>query len=331
MHEGQRSDDPPYGGTGSGGDGPPPWDDEALVGPGDADVADSAYIRSPVVRGDQIDIGEPPYPYLDLIHPEPGAMTVLFGDGSAGKGTLAAWIVARATAQGDTVLIYDAEGHPREWARRIAGFGGVMRRWIHWSHPIGLPQDYDGKVDLVVLDSAAYFTVGDDAMMGSEGATRLQAALAAKRTPALVIAHVSKGIDTDKPYGSVFWHNAARVTLRLSEVEGRRQLKCFKATDLVGLHKGDTWDVAVDYDEDSITPRGLDLLRPDRMTFTSPLTRIVDEVLSDGEQHEILDFTLHGHSATGYRLLLDNDPTITRGTVPSLKGGRSKVTWQRVP
>lgn len=328
--DGQGPADEARGGAGSGGDGPPAWDD--AEGVGRARLDDSARIPSAIIRLDEVVIGDPPEPVCSLIHPEPGAMTVLFGDGSSGKGTLAAWIVAQATVQGLKVLILDAEGHRNEWARRVTGFGGVTRRVVHWNHPIGVPvlDDYAGLFDLLVLDSAAYFTVGDDDMMGSSGATRLQAALAVTRTPALVIAHVSKGLETDKPYGSVFWHNTARVTLRLAEVDGRRTLKCFKATDIKGLRKGDAWDVEVMYDEDGLTPMTLDLVQPG-LVFTSPLTRIVDEVLSDGEWHGILDFTLHGHSASGYRLLLDGDTTIMRGTRPSPTGGRPQVTWRRAP
>lgn len=316
------------------GDGPPVWEDGADLGRGGEVLDDSARLPDVIVRGDRITITPPVPPILSFIHPDPGAMTVLFGDGAAGKGTFAAWIVAQATAEGRKVLVLDAEGHRMEWARRVTALGGVGRRWVHWNHPIGVPRldDYSGRFDLVVLDSAAYFATDDDALMGASGATRLQEALSVTRIPALVIAHVTKGADADKPYGSVFWHNTARVTLRLTDDGTRRTLRCFKATDVLGMHKGDSWDVTAGYEEDGITPQWVHVVPSNGLTFVTPRTmvqQVIDTVLEDGEAHGIMAFTLHGFSAQAYRQALAMEPDVEQVQGPRPERGGNPTTLYR--
>jgi hypothetical protein len=66
------------------------------------------------------------------------------------------------------------------------------------------------EVGAVVIDSLAFACDGPPEE--SETARRFMSAVRRLGVPALAIAHVTKGGDHDRPFGSAFWHNGARLT-----------------------------------------------------------------------------------------------------------------------
>ncbi len=154
---------------------------------------------------------------------------MLFGAGDTGKGVLAcAWIVG-LTADGHRVLVLDYENHPSEWSRRIRALGGIEAtdRVIHvaptgpaWRGPRGAIWQQQGELRELADATGATFVVVDSAAVACGGADSLKPeapgqyfpALRYLGRPSLTLAHVTKGDDLRYPFGSVFWHNLARVT-----------------------------------------------------------------------------------------------------------------------
>lgn len=160
-------------------------------------------------------------------------------------------------------MIIDAEGHPGEWARRVEGLGGDRSQVAYWQHMGGalVLEDYSGLVDMIVVDSAAYFTGEDGHDEWAAPALALQRQAVAAGVPMLVLAHVSKS-QPEKAYGSGYWHNVPRASYHLSmDGSGLRTLACKKATDLAGLDVGMTWDVELSLGQDQVTPVGLSIER----------------------------------------------------------------------
>lgn len=226
-------------------------------------------------------------PLAGLLAPEPGAMSVLFGDGGVGKGTLAAYLVAQLTRQGLSILLADSEGHYGEWWRRLVGFGANLAAVAWAPHPGGhlrldlAPQGYD----LVVVDSAGYFHGREGDTWGGSVATMMQAEAVAYGAPMLVLAHVSKaGADSGKAYGTGYWHNAPRVTLELAERNGVVELECRKANDVLGMAKGQRWTATLDLDLTTMVPKGYTLEPVDRLAILDTYDRVVT-ILGDGAWH----------------------------------------------
>ena len=179
--------------------------------------------------------------------------TVLFGDGGSGKSQLA--------------LALAASIHT---GRNLAGFEvtRTMRtafldwEWTDWRHRRRLealwgsgelpdlayvPCQAEGplsqQVDRVrreLRKHQAEFVVIDSVALGCDGppeeaqsALNFFQALARLEVTSLLVAHVNRSGDIDKPFGSAFWHNNARATWyvkRVQEVEGT-------TLDLALLHK----------------------------------------------------------------------------------------------
>ena len=179
---------------------------------------------------------------LDRLHP--AAHTILFGDGGTGKGVLAAWWAARlARDEGMKVLIIDYEQNAtHEWRPRIEAFGGkkILDSVFIWQ-----PSDaiwdiaadvrqavLDFAIDYVMVDSVTYACVGQE-VEKSTTATMYSLAVAQFGVPVLSLAHTTK-TEPDKakwPFGSVFWSNGARVTIRMSltgEYDEPRKIECIK-------------------------------------------------------------------------------------------------------
>lgn len=162
--------------------------------------------------------------WLERIHPQ--EHTILYGAGGTGKGVVAAWWVARLTREGKTVLVLDYEHHAQyEWGPRLTKFGADSER-VFYAQPVRPIWDISGWVrtqvvahsaDLVVVDSALYACVGIEPEK-AEAAIRYSMAIADFGVPVLTLAHVTKEDgDPHYPFGSVFWHNGARVTISVSQ------------------------------------------------------------------------------------------------------------------
>lgn len=181
---------------------------------------------------------------------DPTGHTVLFGPGGVGKGVLSAYWAVQLQRAGKGVLILDYENHPEEWARRHYGLGGIQSVGsgqsapgvLHYA-PLTQPDTakaiwdnvefIDGlldayAIDLIIVDSIVMACGGADPMDPGVAARyggaiqgfhslRGNAAgeLVNARIPVLSLAHVTKADDLRFPFGSVFFHNLARVTWSL--------------------------------------------------------------------------------------------------------------------
>jgi hypothetical protein len=184
-----------------------------------------------------IDIPAPGRP-LDLLLGRLDAEedSVLFGDGGARKGTLAcSWIVGLATA-GHRILVVDYENHEGEWRRRIGKMGGTaaLERVHHvaptgslWEGPRGAIWNQTAALREVAEAVGATYLVIDSAVAacGATDPSKPEApaqyfpALRFIGRPTLTIAHQTRVDGGKHPFGSVFWHNFARVTWHLAKTK----------------------------------------------------------------------------------------------------------------
>lgn len=186
---------------------------------------------------------DPPAPLL-IERLDPEGHTILYGTGGVGKGALACRWTADLVRTGRRVLILDYESHPEEWSRRIRSLApdvhagdGVRhltpkRSLAHSTKAIRQTCDQHG-IDYVVIDSAV-MACGSDPLK-PEAAAEYAAALIDLRRPALSLAHVTKVDDPRYPFGSVFWHNLARMTWSLSGSDSEILLRHRKHNNYEGL------------------------------------------------------------------------------------------------
>lgn len=184
---------------------------------------------------------------------DPNDHTILFGDGGTGKGVIAAWWAAQLTLEKMTVLILDYENHAEtEWRKRVEAFQGDMKK-VYVVSPVTAIWDIAGsvaelikelRVDYVVVDSAIYACVGADAYT-PEAATKYSLAIAQFGKPVLTLAHKTKSKDEQsKPFGSVFWHNGARLIVSI-EAKGYDDDRVLRTTK---SNHGDDFHVAVPWE-----------------------------------------------------------------------------------
>lgn len=188
--------------------------------------------------------GPPPPLLIDRLDPE--GNTVLFGPGGVGKGALACHWITRLTEAGQVVLIVDYEDHPSEWARRVASLGGITEGVLYVSPSAGSWSGTQGAIwaqadelravadvvgaTYIVIDSIVVACGATDPLdPGAAG--QYAAALARIGRPALSLGHVTKAEDGRYPFGSVFWHNLARVTWGLAKGQGGAILTNRKANN----------------------------------------------------------------------------------------------------
>lgn len=185
---------------------------------------------------------------------DPNDHTILFGDGGTGKGVIAAWWATRlVTEEKLRVLILDYENHAEtEWRKRVEAFGGDMSQ-VFVVAPVTAIWDIAGSVaelikeldiGYVIVDSALYACVGSDAYT-PEAATRYSLAISQFNRPVLTLAHKTKSKDDqDKPFGSVFWHNGARLTISVDAkgYDEPREINTRKANHGADFHKSIAWD-----------------------------------------------------------------------------------------
>jgi hypothetical protein len=188
----------------------------------------------------------PPEPLL-LDRLDPIAHSILYGTGAVGKGLLAACWVARLTALGHRVVIIDYEGHSEEWARRVPPLSTRPERsvvmvaplsaaWKGKRGPIWESKDDIGRLveayggTYVVIDSVVTACGGAD-VTKPETCARYAEALQRFDRPVLSLAHMTKTDDDRYPFGSIFWHNLARVTWSLERGGTSRLLTPHKANN----------------------------------------------------------------------------------------------------
>lgn len=238
---------------------------------------------------------DPPAPML-IDRLDPLGHTILYGTGGVGKGALACSWITQLVRDGHRVLILDYERHPEEWSRRIAALdlgvhGSQLVRHLVPAEPIrkAAPEIASTcdlhELDYVVVDSAVMACGADP--LKPEAAADYAAAILDIGRPVLSLAHVTKVDDARYPFGSVFWHNLARMTWSLSGDDGEVLLKHRKHNNYQGLG---TFALTVTWSDEgqlrevwergynmTILQRALDAIGPEGATLTEILTAINDD------------------------------------------------------
>lgn len=162
--------------------------------------------------------------------------TILFGDGEATKSYLSLAIAATLTSGLDVIPgmlptrplkvgYLDWEWKPARHAKRLRALWQMIDsdlpkiRYVKCSKPITDERDRlrreirDHGLEFLIIDSAGYACAG--APEEAEIALAFFRTLEQLGLPALITAHITKSDNkaaTEKPFGSVFWHNSARST-----------------------------------------------------------------------------------------------------------------------
>lgn len=152
---------------------------------------------------------------IPLRHP-----IIWFSHGGGGKTTLSQTVAGELERQGITTLVLDWELNEYEHRATLERqFGADMPavKYRRCERPLvvevdGIAQQItECGIDYVVCDSAGY--ASDGRPEDAEVALRYFRALRQLRVGSLTLAHISSGEHgTEKPFGSVFWHNSARAT-----------------------------------------------------------------------------------------------------------------------
>lgn len=166
--------------------------------------------------------------------------TIFFGDGSSLKSYLL-YLMALCMSLGSNfcgmkapmltpmIIDYEDEGpNVKRRVRRLAkGLGTDEVMNIHYWEAKGIPlvdqvdalKRYIERngIGLLVLDSVAPACGGDPS--DPEAVLAFFSALKQLGVPSLLIAHIDKGGNTQKPFGSTFWHNEARRTWFVQRVQ----------------------------------------------------------------------------------------------------------------
>lgn len=159
---------------------------------------------------------------LPLFHP-----TILFGDGGSAKSYLAMYWCGRLVEDGHRVLYADWEFTPDEHRERLEflfGPGFPSVRYLACFRSFREERERiaravrNQKIDYLVCDSVA-LACGGDPSSSEACTTYFQSLRTLGNIGSLHIAHVTKGLngraDDQKPFGSAFWHNMARVSYNI--------------------------------------------------------------------------------------------------------------------
>lgn len=158
---------------------------------------------------------------------------ILFGDGGSAKSYLALWLAGRLSEQGVLPAIFDWELAADDHRVRLELlFGPSMPRIIYVRCERPLIEERDRlrrfvishKIDYAFYDSVAFACHGPPE--SAEVASAYFRAVREIGIGSLHIAHTPKtqeGIEL-KPFGSVFWHNCARMTWFVKAAEQAGQV-----------------------------------------------------------------------------------------------------------
>jgi hypothetical protein len=183
---------------------------------------------------------------IPLLPPLPRtSMAIWFGDGGTGKSLLALHAAGQLAKQNVRTLYLDWEWEVGEHRVRLERlFGTDMPAGLdYWQCDRPLPQMTDAirrvirerKIEYVVVDSIAYACGGD--VESSEIASRYKVCTQAFGVGSLHLAHITKNANTNKPFGSAFWHNGARSTWYVERINSRERESGVTETDLRWYHR----------------------------------------------------------------------------------------------
>ena len=179
-------------------------------------------------------------------------LTIAFGDGDTGK-SMAALLFGSImhTGRNDLAGLEVPDNRPvkvayADWETSAATQKARLKRMFGDFYPkdllyvpgagLSLPDSVDRfrriirehRVGYLIVDSIAYACGGppEDAAVASGFLNALQQLGLGKRLGVLAIAHVTKAdakASTDKPFGSAFWSNSARMTWYMRRNEGHAE------------------------------------------------------------------------------------------------------------
>ncbi len=173
----------------------------------------------------QVSSENPEYEFDVLPSVPRTSMSIWFGDGGTGKSLAALYAAGQLVKPGIPTLYLDWEWDEGEHRTRLeqlfqddmpqelfywrchqplAQFGEAIRRQVRYH-----------KIKYVVIDSIAYACGGS--AEASDVAANYKRVVDQLGIGSLHLAHIPKGGDTSKPFGSVFWHNSARSTWYIKE------------------------------------------------------------------------------------------------------------------
>ncbi len=145
---------------------------------------------------------------------------VLFGDGGCGKSLVGLYCAGTLAGRGLRVGYFDWEFSGEDHRVRFERLFPEMPDDVYYlrcDRPLADDEDHlnrivqDNRLDFVVLDSIAF--ASDGPPEAAEVAGRLFRGLRSLSVGTLNLAHVAKSEGADqKPFGSAFWHNGARMT-----------------------------------------------------------------------------------------------------------------------
>jgi hypothetical protein len=138
----------------------------------------------------------------------------------------------------------------------------------------------------VICDSAGY--ASDGGPEDAEVALRYFRALRQLRVGSLTIAHISSGEHaTEKPFGSVFWHNSARSTWYLEQSAHSQDdhgvlVGCYQKKNNFGRKQ--TAGLHIDFRPERTVIESADLANDEQLAGKLPLSQRVAHLLKSGPQ-----------------------------------------------
>jgi hypothetical protein len=225
---------------------------------------------------------------------------MMFGDGGTAKSYLALYIAGRLAQRAAQVLFADWELSGSDHLERLTRLFGTNPPDVHYvrcERPLTIESDRiariveDLGIEYLICDSVAF--AADGPPESAETAAKYFRAVRHIRVGSLHIAHVTKPRDDDrdkannqKPFGSVFWHNAARATWFV-----KRATSAGDERDIaVGLYNQKTnigpprraVGFGLRFDEHTTEIRRIDLADVDDLAGSLPLWQRMKSALSSG-------------------------------------------------
>ncbi len=277
---------------------------------------------------------------LPLKHP-----MILFGDGGTAKSYLSMYWAGRMMQQGHKVLYADWEFTPDEHRERLEYLFGPdfpAVRYLSCYRKFGDECERIKRVirlhgiNYLICDSIGLACGGDPST--TEPATSyFQALRALGEIGSLHIAHVTKGTqggEDQKPFGSAFWHNMARVTMNIKAEQlndGKLALALFpRKRNLKG--RGQSVAYTVEFGENKTVIASSDVKEHEALAEGLPLPdRLLDALKYGSKTRRELSDVLN----VDYGLLQRTiHRELKKGRVISIAGirkGTERITLSKVP